>query len=80
MISRAIDKDSVMSDEDRFIAIESKIAYQEDLAQTLGDTVIQQQHRISVLEQRVRGLLERLSALGLQSTADAGYDEQPPHY
>jgi SlyX protein len=67
-----------MSDEDRIISIESKIAYQEDLMQTLNDTVIEQQQRISALEHRYQSVLERLSSLDPPSTVDA--DERPPHY
>ena len=67
-----------MSDEDRIISIESKIAYQEDLMQTLNDTVIEQQQRIAALEHRYHSMLERLSSLDPPAAADV--DERPPHY
>lgn len=66
-----------MTDEDRFINIEIKLAHQEDLVETLNQTIYQQGRRIDQLEamvtklaQHVRGLQERQQPL----------NERPPHY
>lgn len=69
-----------MSDEDRFIDIETKIAYQDDLLQTLNDAMIEQREKIAVLEQRCQALLERMAALHSVAVTDADSDERPPHY
>jgi len=69
-----------MSEEHRLIAIETKIAYHEDLVQTLNDTVIDQQMRIAELEARYQALLDRMSALHPPADPAEMGDERPPHY
>lgn len=68
-----------MNSEQRLIEIESKIAYQEDLIQTLNDVVYQQQGRINLLEEQGRKLMERMQSL--RETFDKEQDDKPPpHY
>ncbi len=68
-----------MDSEQRLIEIESKIAYQEDLIQTLNDVVFQQQEKITQLEAQDRKLMERIKSL--DESHDSGQDNQPPpHY
>ncbi len=68
-----------MDIEQRLIEIEFKIAYQEDLIQTLNDVVYQQHEKIRLLEDQDRKLMERIKALG--ESPDNGQDDQPPpHY
>ncbi len=68
-----------MDIEQRLIEIEFKIAYQEDLIQTLNDVVYQQHEKIRLLEDQDRKLMERIKALG--ESPDNGVDDQPPpHY
>jgi SlyX protein len=69
-----------MSDEHRFIALETKIAYHEDLVQSLNDTIIAQQRRITELELRYQSLLDRVSALSPPAEPGSIADERPPHY
>ncbi|MGI9287384.1 MAG: SlyX family protein [Pseudomonadales bacterium] len=68
-----------MNSEQRLIEIESKIAYQEDLIQTLNDVVYQQQEKIAQLEAKDRKLMERLQSLG-ESRNNEHEDKPPPHY
>jgi SlyX protein len=69
-----------VSPEDRLIAIESKIAHQEDLVESLNQTIYQQQKKIDQLEDLFSALVRRVkdSAGG---PSDRQIDnERPPHY
>lgn len=66
-----------MNTDQRLIEIESKIAYQEDLIQTLNDVIYRQQDKITQLEEQDRKLMERIKALGDSHGQD---DQPPPHY
>lgn len=76
--------DPTMSDashDERFIDLETKLAYQEDAAQQLSDVVARQQQQIDALETALRALIERVNNLrteGGEKTTAA--DEVPPHY
>ena len=66
--------------DNRLIDIETKLAYQEDMLETLNGLVIKQQARVEALENLCRGLAERV-----QQFKDAGQTpgeqyEIPPHY
>jgi SlyX protein len=67
-----------VSHEDRFVAIEIKLAHQEDLVETLNQVVYQQGRRIDQLETMVAKLAEHLR--NLQETGQAPLNERPPHY
>ncbi len=69
-----------MADEDRIIAIETKIAFLEDLVQTLNDTVVSQQQRISALEEQYKNLVQRLASISQSPDQEADLDQRPPHY
>ncbi|HCU89617.1 MAG: SlyX protein [Legionellales bacterium] len=69
-----------MLEEDRIISIESKIAFHEDLVQTLNNTVYNQQKRISDLENQLQTLLQRIVNLDQPSNNPTEHPEQPPHY
>jgi SlyX protein len=67
-----------MSQEDRFVDIEIKLAQQEDLVDTLNQMVYQQNRRIDQLETLLGQLARRLT-----DNAEAGnspVNERPPHY
>ena len=68
-----------MSD-DRLIAIESKLAYQEQLLIELDKVVTEQQARIMQLEQLSSSLLARVREIGDARPEDSPGDERPPHY
>ena len=67
-----------MDHEDRFVDIEIKLAQQEDLVDTLNQTVYQQGRRIDQLEAMVTKLAEHVRTL--QEAGQSPINERPPHY
>ena len=68
-----------MDQDERFVAIEIKLAHQEDLVDALNDVVYQQTRRIDELEAMVNALGEHLRNAA-QSTPGTAAHEVPPHY
>jgi SlyX protein len=67
-----------VSNEDRFVDIEIKLAHQEDMVDELNQVVIQQSRRIDQLEAMVSQLAEHI-----RNNAQSGpnpVNEPPPHY
>ncbi|HEX8615527.1 MULTISPECIES: SlyX family protein [Massilia] len=67
-----------MSQEDRFVDIEIKLAHQEDLVESLNQMVYQQGRRIDQLEAMVNKLAEHI-----RNNAQSGpnmVNDRPPHY
>jgi SlyX protein len=67
-----------VSDENRFVDIEIKLAHQEDLVESLNQMVYQQSRRIDQLEAMVSQLAEHI-----RNNAQSGpnpVNERPPHY
>jgi SlyX protein len=67
-----------VTNEDRFVDIEIKLAHQEDLVESLNQVVYQQSRRIDQLEAMVAGLAEHI-----RTNAQSGsgpLNEPPPHY
>lgn len=67
-----------MSDEDRFINIEIKLADQENLVDTLNRTVYEQGRRIDQLEALVTKMAEHIRVL--RDREQGPVNERPPHY
>lgn len=67
-----------MSHEDRFVAIEIKLALQEDLVESLNQVVYQQSCRIDQLEAMVAGLAEHIRTDA--QSGNSPVNERPPHY
>jgi len=65
--------------ENRFVDLEIKLAYQEDLLQTLNNIVANQQKQIGLLENAYRLLNDRINQLHHEKRQDI-VDEPPPHY
>lgn len=65
--------------EDRFVDIEIKLAHQEDLVDSLNQTVYQQARRIDQLETMVQQLAEHLRTLR-EAGQQNPVNERPPHY
>lgn len=67
--------------EERIIELETKIAYQEDLLESLNATVAAQQQQLDQLEKVCRALIERWEQMSdtLKSHSSEQY-EIPPHY
>ncbi len=69
-----------MNNEDRMIALESKLTSQEDLVDVLNQTVYRQQKKIDQLEELCIALAKRLSNIQSQDAGDMPANERPPHY
>jgi SlyX protein len=66
-------------DQDRLVELEIKLAYQEDLLQTLNTVVAQQQRQITALENAYRFLHDKVNQIHLEKGQEI-VDEIPPHY
>lgn len=64
----------------RIEALEIKSAYQEDTIEQLNQVIIEQEARVSLVEQKMQLLIGKLKEL--QPEASTSFDEQeiPPHY
>lgn len=67
-----------VSQEDRFVDIEIKLAHQEDLVESLNDIVYQQSKRIAQLEALVNKMAEHIR--NSQQAGQGAAHERPPHY
>ena len=66
--------------EARIVELEIRLAYQEDLIQTLNQVVADQQIQLSKLEETCKILHHKIASLAFSGhDAEAG-DERPPHY
>jgi SlyX protein len=65
--------------EDRVTELEVKLAFAEDLLETLNTTVYRQQERIEQLERTVRDL-RQLVLQAIPTEQRSLRDEIPPHY
>lgn len=66
--------------EPRFLDIETKLAYQEDLVGSLNRIVSDQQRKIDELEAVCRKLVDRMVELGEDVASMRIEDAPPPHY
>lgn len=73
------DAASVPPTSDRLDEVEAKLAFAEDLVDTLNATVVRQQAQLDLLQQQLRLLHERLEELRADDTRPPA-DEIPPHY
>ncbi len=69
-----------MTQDNRFIDIETKVAYQEDLLQELNQVVIKMQQQIDRLELRNQMLRDNLKQIEASLPGDANPEQPPPHY
>ena len=67
-----------MEHEDRFVDIEIKLAHQEDLVETLNQTIYQQGRRIDQLEAMMAKLAEHVRSV--QDGRQIPLNEKPPPY
>ncbi|MDX1803772.1 MAG: SlyX family protein [Alcanivorax sp.] len=66
--------------EERFLDIETKLAYQEDLIEALNKVVSDQQRKLDELEHACRKMVDRLVDLSDAFAAAQVEDAPPPHY
>lgn len=60
--------------------LETKVAFQDDLLESLNRTVASQQLQIDLLQKQVQLLYDQLRSLSPSNMAESGGDERPPHY
>ncbi len=67
--------------ESRLTNLESKVAFQDDLLETLNGIVARQQQEIDMLQGQVQMLYDQLRSLAPSNIAQGeAVDERPPHY
>lgn len=67
--------------ESRLTDLESKVAFQDDLLESLNGIVARQQQEIEMLQGQVQMLYDQLRSLAPSNIGQAGVDdERPPHY
>lgn len=66
--------------ESRLSNLETKLAFQDDLLDTLNDIVAAQQQQIDLLQQQVQLLYDQLRSLSPSPVGGEVADERPPHY
>ncbi|MDQ9169515.1 SlyX family protein [Oxalobacteraceae bacterium R-40] len=69
-----------MVNEERIMDIEVRLARQEDLIDTLNQTVFRQQKKIDELEALCTALARRIKEVADNLSEEAPLDERPPHY
>jgi SlyX protein len=66
--------------DERLIALEEKITFQEDLIEELNKTVFQQQQKLEQLEMFCKELAGRVRSLSETSGTGPSANERPPHF
>ncbi|WP_031433412.1 SlyX family protein [Methylomarinum vadi] len=66
--------------EERIIELEIKLAYQEELVDTLNSIVAKQQTQIDKLEETCKLLHDKINALAVAEPKKNPVHEIPPHY
>lgn len=69
-----------MTTDDRLVDIEIKLARQEDLVDTLNQTVYQQQKKIDELEALCAALARHIREMRDAANERGPANEKPPHY
>ena len=60
--------------------VEIKLAFQDDLVETLNQIVIGQQQQLDLLQQQVQLLFQQFKSLQPSDIADLAQEVPPPHY
>ena len=66
--------------EERLVAIETKITFQEDLIEELNKVVYQQQKKLDRLEAVCESLVRHIESLAEARNEGMPANERPPHY
>ena len=70
-------ENAVGAEEQRFVVLETKLAYQEKTISDLNDVLVTQSRTLEAVERRLRALEEQLNHALAQADAPR---ERPPHY
>ena len=66
--------------QDQVSNLEIKLAFQDDLVETLNQIVIGQQQQLDLLQQQVQLLYQQFKSLQPSDIADLAEETHPPHY
>lgn len=66
--------------QDQVSNLEIKLAFQDDLVETLNQIVIGQQQQLDLLQQQVQLLYQQFKSLQPSDIADLAQEVPPPHY
>ena len=64
----------------RLDELESRLAFQDDLIESMNEVVARQDREIALLTQRLAKLAEKLEDIAAGAPAAADGHEPPPHY
>jgi SlyX protein len=74
-VSQSIETLGIRIDE-----LESQVAFQDEIIESLNSTVAKQDRELLELKHQLSRLSERIKEIGDASSGDAPQDETPPHY
>lgn len=66
--------------ESRLNDLETRVAFQDDLLETLNTIVAQQQQQLDLMQREIRLLYEQIKTLSPSDIAGSNERERPPHY
>lgn len=66
--------------ESRLNDLESRVAFQDDLLETLNAIVAEQQNQIDLMQRQIGMLYDQLKSLSPTEIAMGNEQERPPHY
>ncbi|MFP5431267.1 MAG: SlyX family protein [Gammaproteobacteria bacterium] len=66
--------------ESRLNDLETRVAFQDDLLETLNTIVAEQQQQLDLMQREIRLLYEQIKTLSPSDMAGGGEQERPPHY
>ncbi len=64
----------------RLTELETKVAFQDDLLESLNRIVAEQQQQMDMMQQQLQMLYDQLRSLAPSNIAQGAADERPPHY
>lgn len=70
----------MMDNQAKMDDLQIKLAFQDDLLETLNQVVVGQQQQIDLLQQQVKLLYQQIRSLQPSNIADVAEDVPPPHY
>ena len=66
--------------ESRLTHLETKVAFQDDLLESLNRIVAKQQRQIDMQQEQIRLLYKQLQSVAPSTLAPLDEEERPPHY
>ena len=72
-----------MSNDDlkaRISELETQLAFQDDLLQSLNQVIIRQEEQLQEFDQQLKSLREQVTAISAESAKASGEEPPPPHY